>query len=173
MHPPLPTSPGLAFALATRLPGSRSVVDRTPFIAPKMRIRRTSERVYPSRLLRRESSSPSEARFRMRFAGRSQVFGGCRPIPIHGCGSPDTDTRQVRSANHRGLLLRRARVLIFFALRKSLQNRCRRIMAGFIYADQDAKPPHLYIVPVAILRYNPQPTRPLAIWNWPAKGLTA
>ena len=48
--------------------------------------------------------------------GGSQVVNRRRPIPLNGCGSPDPDVRQVRSANHRGLLLRRARVLIFFAL---------------------------------------------------------
>ena len=40
-----PTRPGLAFALATRLASSRSVVERTPFIAPPMRSRRTRARV--------------------------------------------------------------------------------------------------------------------------------
>lgn len=46
----------------------------------------------------------------------SQVIATRRPISFNGCGSPDTGVRQVRSANHRGPLLRRARALIFFAL---------------------------------------------------------
>ena len=40
-----PIKPGLAFALATRLASSRSIVDRIPFIAPCSRVRRTRARV--------------------------------------------------------------------------------------------------------------------------------
>ena len=40
-----PTRPGLALALATRLASSRSVVERMPFIAPRLRVRRTRARV--------------------------------------------------------------------------------------------------------------------------------